>query len=465
MLRTNRYIHFLYLIIDIFFISLAFAIPYYINYSLVPHDWANQRAYLTVFFFWGICLIFILNNLHLYATVRYISITEESSMAIKGIGIASVIAALFVYLLRIDIFSRTIFVETTLMLFILIVSWRILKRICVRKLISSGFANFNVLLVGAGKETELILQEIKDNPFLGLRVKGILDNKESGNFCEVKILGKIEDIEQVTKKYFIDEIYIIEHHLGPLPINDVLVKCGKTGRTVRVLINDFNSSFQKLSLTYLGSIPLITCFQADWIKANSFIKRIFDIFIAGLMLCLLLPVFIIIGLFIRIESRGPVFYVSKRSGKKGVIFNFYKFRSMVYNADSLKEQIRHKSEVDGPIFKIKNDPRITKIGVFLRKYSIDELPQLINVLKGDMSLVGPRPFPVEESKNIEYQHIPRLNIRPGITGLAQIKGRSNLKFSQWMRWDNWYVNNWSLSLDIKILWLTIPAVFKCKGAY
>lgn len=465
MLRTSKNIHSLYLIIDILLISIAFAIPYFLNYSLIPQGLVNQRAYLTVFFFWGICLIFILNNLHLYSTVRYISIIEESSMAAKGVGAASVIAALFVYLLKIDIFSRTIFVETTLMLFILIVLWRILKRICVRKLIRSGFANFNVLLVGAGKETETILQEIKDSPFLGLRVKGILDDKHSSNFCGVKVLGKIEDIEHITKKYFIDEIYILEPHLGKLSINDVLVKCGKTGRTVRVLINDFGSSFQKLSLTYLNSIPLITCFQADRIKANSVIKRVFDIFASSSMLCLLLPVFIVIGLLIKMESKGPVFYVSKRSGKKGIIFKFYKFRSMVYNADSLKEQIRHKSEVDGPIFKIKNDPRLTKLGAFLRKYSIDEIPQLINVLKGDMSLVGPRPFPVEESEKIEYQHIPRLNIRPGITGLAQIKGRSNLKFSQWMKWDNWYVNNWSLGLDIKILWLTIPAVFRCKGAY
>ena len=198
---------------------------------------------------------------------------------------------------------------------------------------------------------------------------------------------------------------------------------------------------------------------------DSIIKRIFDIFVAGLMLCLFFPVFIVIGLLIKIESEGPFFYVSKRSGKKGTVFKIYKFRSMVNNADELKEQIRYKSEVDGPIFKIKKDPRLTRVGVFLRKYSLDELPQLINVLKGDMSLVGPRPFPVKESEKIEYKHIPRLNVRPGITGLAQIKGRSDLNFSRWMKWDSWYVNNWSLGLDIRILLWTIPVVLKRKGAY
>jgi lipopolysaccharide/colanic/teichoic acid biosynthesis glycosyltransferase len=138
---------------------------------------------------------------------------------------------------------------------------------------------------------------------------------------------------------------------------------------------------------------------------------------------------------------------------------------MIKDADSRKESLMNRSEVEGPIFKIRNDPRLTRMGRFLRKFSFDELPQLINVLKGDMSLVGPRPFPVEESSKVEYRHIPRLNIRPGITGLAQVKGRSDLKFNNWMRWDIWYVENWSLGLDLKILLWTIPAVLNGKGAY
>jgi len=159
------------------------------------------------------------------------------------------------------------------------------------------------------------------------------------------------------------------------------------------------------------------------------------------------------------------FYISKRSGKKGRIFNMYKFRSMIKNAENLRDALSCKSEVEGPIFKIRRDPRLTRVGKILRKYSLDELPQLFNVLKGDMGLVGPRPFPVEESSKIEYKHIPRLNVRPGLTGLAQVKGRSNLKFNQWMRWDVWYVENWSLGLDARIILWTIPAVLRGKGAY
>ena len=187
--------------------------------------------------------------------------------------------------------------------------------------------------------------------------------------------------------------------------------------------------------------------------------------IGGSALVLFSPFFAIIAILIKLDSQGPVFYVSKRCGEKGRIFNFYKFRSMVKRAETYKDALRYKSEVEGPIFKIKKDPRITRVGRYLRKYSLDELPQLINVIKGDMSLVGPRPFPVEESERIENKYISRLNIKPGITGLAQINGRSNLSFRHWARWDIWYINNWSLGLDLKILWLTMPAVLKTKGAY
>jgi len=464
MLRTNKYVHFLYLVIDIILISASFLAVCLLNSSLLPSDPAVQKIYLIVFLFWGICLIFILNNFHLYLTVRYLSILEESFVATKAVGYACTLAALFVFLLKIDIFSRAIFIEATLALLITIVLWRILKRKCIRKLIEAGFLNFNVLIIGVGKESELILQEIEDNPFLGLRVKGVLDDHKTGSFCGLKILGRTENLESIVKRYFIDEIYITAP-VDQRHMHDLLERCGKTEKTVRMFVDDYDLFFQKLTLNYLGALPLVTYFQSIPMKANSIIKRLFDVFISILFFILLLPLFLIISLFIKIESPGPIFYVSKRSGKRGVTFNFLKFRSMVYNADNLKEDLITKSEVDGPIFKIKKDPRMTKVGKFLRKYSLDELPQLINVINGDMSLVGPRPFPLEESNKIEYKHIPRLNIRPGITGLAQIKGRSDLKFNNWMRWDAWYVKNWSLVLDIKILLWTIPAVLKGRGAY
>ena len=464
MTRYNKYAHSLYLLIDIMLISASFFAICLLNPSVFSQDLEARKSYFSVFLFWAICQVLIFNTSQLYRTSRSLSISREVFVVARGTAIAAILAALFIFLLKIDIFSRVIFIESAMLLFLLVSVWRFIKRICIRQLIIRGFANYNVLIIGAGSQTESLIQEIKDNLYFGLKIIGVLDDRETKDVSGFKVLGGLDRLEYAVKKYFIDEIFITRHSHGPAT-QDVVLRCVKLGKTVRLVADDFGVPAQKLSLNYLGLVPLITYFEEVQTKANGFSKRLFDILISGILLILLSPVFVVIAICILLESRGPVFYISKRSGKKGEIFNFYKFRSMMDNADSLKAELKHKSEVDGPIFKIKQDPRISKVGKFLRQYSLDELPQVINVFKGNMSLVGPRPFPVEESDKIEYKHIPRLNIRPGITGLAQIRGRSDLKFSQWMRWDIWYVKNWSLGLDVKILLWTIPAVLRGRGAY
>jgi len=196
-----------------------------------------------------------------------------------------------------------------------------------------------------------------------------------------------------------------------------------------------------------------------------FFKRIFDIVFSLVALILLLPVFIVIAILIKIDSPGPIFFVQRRVGKGEKEFLFYKFRSMVHGADKMRDRLHHLNETQGPIFKIKRDPRTTKMGKFLRKSSMDELPQLLNVLKGEMSLVGPRPpLPEEVAKYTPHQ-LNRLTITPGITCLWQISGRSNISFYEWIELDIYYIQNRSFSLDLKILIRTIPVVLSCKGAY
>lgn len=196
------------------------------------------------------------------------------------------------------------------------------------------------------------------------------------------------------------------------------------------------------------------------------LKRILDQVIGLACLVAFFPLFVIISVLIKLDSRGPVLYVQKRVGVKGKIFDCYKFRSMINAADALKKQLLPMNEVkDGGIFKIKNDPRITRIGKFIRKHSLDELPQLFNVVKGDMSLVGPRPPTQEEVVKYTHHQMQRLSIRPGMTGLSQIKGRNSFVFRRWVKWDLWYINNWSLGLDLQILWWTIAAVIKGRGGY
>ncbi|MDO8662411.1 MAG: sugar transferase [Candidatus Omnitrophota bacterium] len=456
-----------YFIADILLIGFSFYLPRLFNPHLILASGVELRLNLITFSFWGITLVFILNNHQLYITDRHIGIIREFFKVVRCVFYSSILAGLFLFLTKIDIFSRVVFLEATILLAIQLSGWRVLKRIYVRHLIRSGYANYNVLIVGVNKQSFFLIEEIKNNPYLGLRVIGLLDGDKEINGLEeekLRILGKIEDLERIVKKNFIDEIYITDISRRNL-VAEIIKKAEKLGKTVRVLAEDFDIPPKTISVNYIGILPLITYYESLKHGADSGIKRCLDMIVSASALILLFPLFVIIAILVKLDSPGPVFYISRRSGKKGRAFNFYKFRSMVKNAEKQREALSEQSEVKGPIFKMRHDPRLTRMGKILRKYSLDELPQLFNVLKGDMSLVGPRPFPVEESDRIEYGHIPRLNIRPGITGLAQVKGRSNLKFNQWMRWDSWYVENWSLGLDIKVLLWTIPAVFKGRGAY
>lgn len=189
-------------------------------------------------------------------------------------------------------------------------------------------------------------------------------------------------------------------------------------------------------------------------------KRIFDIILCNILLVIFMPFFSVVATLIKITSSGPIFFLQKRCGKNGREFNMYKFRTMIKDAETLKKKL--KSDVDGPMFKMKNDPRITSIGRFLRRWSLDEFPQLFNVLKGEMSLVGPRPLSNDEmTRNNEWKEI-RLSVKPGVTGLWQITGKSSGKFSDWIKYDTEYVKKRSLFFDFKILSLTITAVLKNK---
>lgn len=199
------------------------------------------------------------------------------------------------------------------------------------------------------------------------------------------------------------------------------------------------------------------------IRIGTSLKRIFDIVCCLLLLIIFLPLFFIIGILIKIDSKGPVFFLQKRCGRNGKIFNMYKFRTMVKDAESLKKRL--KNEMDGPMFKIRNDPRITEVGRILRRCSLDELPQVLNVLKGEMSLVGPRPLADEEMEGDEYWRRIRLSVKPGMTGLWQIMGRTSGKFDDWVCYDIEYVQKRSLYMDMKILFLTLFAVFNHEGAY
>lgn len=474
---SRKKISILYVFIDVFFIALSFYIPYILRYSenpflrhlAFPEKWVRLSEwalgpYTVVFFFWGFLCVIFLSHYNLYRTVRGLSYLDETVLVGKAIFLASLSAAGAVFFLQIKIYSRLVFAVNVASLMVTLSCWRILKRYLVRRRVARGFNNLHVLIVGAGKVGRSLARELTRNRYLGLEMMGFLDDSEQGEVAGYPVLGSCPDFEKIVRQKFIDEVLISipsERNL----VSRLIMSARKLGIGIQVVPDLLSLGMEGIRAGYLGPIPLLEYYGKGLHKADLLLKRSFDIVVSALALIMIFPLMLIIGLLIKITSPGPVFYVSRRCGKKGKVFKFYKLRTMVKDADRMREELRHLDETDGPVFKIRKDPRVTGLGRFLRRYSLDELPQLWNVLKGDMSLVGPRPPTPEEVEEYHDWQLKRLEIRPGMTCLWQVKGRSDLSFREWMKLDLFYIENWSFWLDIKILFLTFLAVFRGKGAY
>jgi exopolysaccharide biosynthesis polyprenyl glycosylphosphotransferase len=281
----------------------------------------------------------------------------------------------------------------------------------------------------------------------------------------VPIIGTVDNFSECLKKNVVDEVIIAIPRSLLENAEPIAYACEEEGIKLRFMADVFSVEVARVSLATVGSIPLLTMEPVALDDGKLFIKRVFDFVITASAMPIILPLMAVVAAAIRWESHGPVFFIQERVGLRKHLFPMYKFRSMYIDAEEKLKEIEHLNEADGPIFKISRDPRVTRVGRFIRKTSIDELPQLFNVLKGDMSLVGPRPMSIRDvdhfDKGIQRK---RFSMKPGITCIWQISGRSNLTFDQWLAMDLEYINNWSLYLDLKILLKTIPAVLTRRGA-
>ncbi len=249
-------------------------------------------------------------------------------------------------------------------------------------------------------------------------------------------------------------------------IEKIVEACEEQGIMVRVRTDLFDLRVARPQVDTIDGVPVVTIRSGPEEGWQLVLKRVIDILGSTLLLILLAPFLLLVALLIRLDSQGPVFFAQERMGLNRRRFKLIKFRTMVQEADKKQELFEALNEADGPVFKIRNDPRVTRLGRFLRQFSIDELPQLINVLRGQMSLVGPRPLPLRDVKLIDAQwHKRRFSVKPGLTCLWQVNGRSDVSFEHWVRMDLEYIDTWSLTLDLKILLKTIPVVFRGSGAY
>jgi exopolysaccharide biosynthesis polyprenyl glycosylphosphotransferase len=277
------------------------------------------------------------------------------------------------------------------------------------------------------------------------------------------VLGRIADLDWLARARFIDEI-ILALPTNPSQTRAAAEVAYRNHLDIRAVPGLPAGPWSDPSIDRIGEVPIVTLHREPMPGAALFIKRLVDVVGAAFALALVSPVMAIVALLIRLDSQGPIVYSAARTGAKGSRFRCYKFRSMVTNADQLKEELQGRNQRQGPIFKIDDDPRVTRVGKIIRRYSLDELPQLWNVLTGDMSLVGPRPHPVDEVDHYDLQHYRRLDVKPGLTCLWQITARDCPSFELNMHLDLTYIENWSLLLDLRILAKTVRVLFAPEGA-
>lgn len=347
---------------------------------------------------------------------------------------------------------------------------RRVMRFALKQIRKRGRNTVQVLIVGSNPRAVQFAQRLESQTEFGCRILGFVDRKWKG----LEEFGKsgfpqacdFDSFASFIRKNVVDEVIIA------LPLSScyaeasrIVALCEEQGIVTRCLSNLFDLKVTNPRVETLDYESLITFRNGGLQGWGVMLKRFLDVVISLACLIVLAPLFVITALLIKITSRGPVLFVQQRVGLNKRLIGVYKFRTMVQDAEEKQAALEHLNEVSGPVFKIKNDPRVTSIGRFLRKTSIDELPQLLNVLKGDMSLVGPRPLPVRDYEGFsqDWQR-RRLSIRPGITCLWQINGRSSIQFDRWMELDMEYIDRWSVWLDMLILIRTIPAVLKGSGA-
>ncbi|MGQ9626423.1 MAG: undecaprenyl-phosphate glucose phosphotransferase [Anaerolineae bacterium] len=472
--RFRRWINFGTVLSDIVLINLALALAYWVRYDLQwfrAVDEANYvpyRRYIPLNLLLTGVLLITYKLEGVYNQPRSRSWLGELYSILNGTTTGIILIIAFTFLYKPYFYSRLIFLYALTFIVVLLGISRLVKSIIRERLRRRGVGVDRVLIVGAGEVGRTVMRNIVAQPKLGYQVVGFVDDNPEKGESEIgrfKGLGGLDNLPKIIQERDVDEVIITLPWMYHRKILSIMAQCEKHKVRACIVPDLFQMSLSRVNVEDLGGVPMISVRDISISGWSLAFKRALDVSLALAGLILLSPLLGLVALAIKLDSPGPVLFRQTRVGKGGRHFTLYKFRSMYEGAEEEQEQFRDLNEATGPLFKIRDDPRATRLGKILRRTSLDELPQLYNVLRGEMSLVGPRPPLPSEVEQYQEWHKKRLEVSPGITGMWQVSGRSELTFDEMVLLDIYYIENWSPVLDIMILLRTIPKVIFGDGAY
>lgn len=459
---------------DAVLINIAFFVAYKVRYQLQWFREVEPRYYhpYGVFLPSALGLMAILLLIYwwdgVYSTSRGRTWLDKSNDLLRGTMTGTAAMMLIVFIYRPFFYSRLIFGYAGVFVFVLLSIGRLLEGAVRERLRRRGIGVRRALIVGAGEIGRTVMRNLIAQPEIGYEIVGFVDDapeKGHTDMGRLKALGDTANIPTMVAEHAIDEVIITLPWISHRKIMRVIAQCERQNVRVKLVPDMFQISISQVELEVINGIPMLGVREPSIRGWNRAVKRTVDVLVVSLGLVILSPLMALIALAIRLNSQGPVIFKQIRVGRDGEEFLVYKFRTMREDAEDTKGHLSDQNEAQGPIFKIRDDPRCTRVGRFLRRSSLDELPQLYNVLRGEMSLIGPRPPIPDEVKQYKPWQQRRLETSPGITGLWQVSGRSDLTFDEMVLLDLFYIENWSLLLDIKIALRTIPTIMLGTGAY
>lgn len=413
-----------------------------------------------------ITLIVTSRRLNLYTPKRLTSFLFEQRLSVQACFTSGLLLTGTLYLLHGSDIPRSMVLATVGLVTVTLSLRRLVYRFLLYHQFDRGVGTRNVLIVGTGPEAHALRHHMESIRHLGYTFKGFIEfSGSSSRFTSTsgEVVGSLDTLFQNVRRRFVDEIFFTTP-CDRTVVQRVLEQARVHGVDLRIVPDMYDGLTWRSPIEYIGEFPTIPLHCGHVPETGMVLKRTLDIIFSIFVLVFFSPLLLLIAMAVRLDSPGPVLYTSERIGKKGRVFRCLKFRTMVRDAEKRRAEVMHMNEREAVLFKISNDPRITRLGRFLRKYSLDELPQFVNVLAGDMSVVGPRPPIASEVMEYNLSHLRRLDVMPGITGLWQVQGRKDPSFDSYISLDVTYIENWSLWLDLKIIVRTVGVVLSGTGS-